>query len=291
MSEKKKYLGIIYIIISAFCFAFMNAFVRLSGDLPPIQKSFFRNFVALIFACIILAKNRIPFKCQHKSNIPALLIRAGIGTMGILCNFYAIDHLVLADASMLNKMSPFFVILFSFIFLRERLTFFQGFAVFTAFVGSLFIIKPTFANTAVIPAFIGLVGGMSAGAAYTAVRYLGQHGEKNPFIVAFFSGFSCLVTLPFLIFDFHPMTIGQLLCLLGAGLSAAGGQFSITAAYTKAPAKEISVYDYSQIIFAAMLGFILFGDVPDLFSVVGYIIIVATAIIMFFYNNIWHREP
>lgn len=290
MSGTKKYLGIIYIILSAFCFAFMNAFVKLAGDLPPIQKSFFRNFVALIFACIILAKNRIPFRCQHKSNIPALLIRAGIGTLGILCNFYAIDHLVLADASMLNKMSPFFVILFSFIFLRERLTFFQGFAVFTAFVGSLFIIKPTFANTAVIPAFIGLVGGMSAGAAYTAVRYLGQHGEKNPFIVAFFSGFSCLVTLPFLIFDYHPMTIGQLLCLLGAGLSAAGGQFSITAAYTKAPAKEISVYDYSQIIFAGMLGFFLFGDIPDIYSIIGYVIIVATAIIMFFYNNVWHKE-
>ena len=290
MSGTKKYLGIIYIILSAFCFAFMNAFVKLAGDLPPIQKSFFRNFVALIFACIILAKNRIPFKCQKRSNIPALLIRAGIGTLGILCNFYAIDHLVLADASMLNKMSPFFVILFSFIFLRERLTFFQGFAVFTAFVGSLFIIKPTFANTAVIPAFIGLVGGMSAGAAYAAVRYLGQHGEKNPFIVAFFSGFSCLVTLPFLIFDYHPMTIGQLLCLRGAGLSAAGGQFSITAAYTKAPAKEISVYDYSQIIFAGMLGFFLFGDIPDIYSIIGYVIIVATAIIMFFYNNVWHKE-
>lgn len=290
MLGQKKYLGILYIILSAFCFAFMNAFVRLSGDLPSIQKSFFRNFVALIFACIILAKNRILFKCQRKSNIPVLLIRAGIGTLGILCNFYAIDHLVLADASMLNKMSPFFVIIFSFLFLKERLTFFQGAAVFIAFIGSLFIIKPTFSNVDIFPAFLGLIGGMSAGAAYTAVRYLGQHGEKNPFIVAFFSGFSCVVTLPFLIFDFHPMTFNQLLCLLGAGLAAAGGQFSITAAYTKAPAKEISVYDYSQIIFAAMLGFILFGDIPDGYSILGYIIIIAMAVLMFFYNNIWRKD-
>ncbi|MGN0601119.1 MAG: DMT family transporter, partial [Oscillospiraceae bacterium] len=175
MIKDKKYLGIIYIIMSAFCFAFMNAFVRLAGDLPATQKSFFRNLVALIFAVIILIKNKIPFKCQSKSNIPALLVRGGIGTLGILCNFYAIDHLVLADASMLNKMSPFFVIVFSFFFLHERLTFFQGAAVLTAFVGSLFIIKPSF-NMEVFPAFLGLIGGMSAGAAYTAVRYLGQHG-------------------------------------------------------------------------------------------------------------------
>lgn len=284
MSKNKKYLGIVYIITSAFCFAFMNAFVRLAGDLPSTQKSFFRNFVALIFASIILIKNKIPFKVQHKSNIPALLVRAGLGTVGILCNFYAIGHLVLADASMLNKMSPFFVIIFSFIFLKERLTFFQGAAVFTAFIGSLFIIKPSF-NMEMFPAFLGLVGGMCAGAAYTAVRYLGNHGEKNPFIVAFFSAFSCLTTLPFLIFDYHPMTGYQLLSLMGAGLAAAGGQFSITAAYTKAPAKEISVYDYSQIIFATILGFFLFGDVPDIYSVIGYVIIIAMAVLMFFYNT------
>lgn len=284
MSKNKKYLGIVYIIISAFCFAFMNAFVRLAGDLPSTQKSFFRNFVALIFASIILIKDKIPFKVQHKSNIPALLVRAGIGTIGILCNFYAIGHLVLADASMLNKMSPFFVIVFSFIFLKERLTFFQGAAVFTAFIGSLFIIKPSF-NMEMFPAFLGLIGGMCAGAAYTAVRYLGNHGEKNPFIVAFFSAFSCLTTLPFLIFDYHPMTAYQLLALMGAGLAAAGGQFSITAAYTKAPAKEISVYDYSQIIFATILGFFLFGDIPDIYSIIGYIIIIATAVLMFFYNT------
>ena len=70
-----------------------------------------------------------------------------------------------------------------------------------------------------------------------------------------------------------------------AGVMAAGGQFSITAAYSYAPAKEISVYDYSQIIFSAILGFFLFGQVPDLFSWIGYAIIIAMAIVMFIYNN------
>ena len=56
----KKHLGVLYIIVPAFCFALMNTFVRLSGDLPTIQKSFFRNFVAVIFAIIVLKKNHIP---------------------------------------------------------------------------------------------------------------------------------------------------------------------------------------------------------------------------------------
>ena len=239
-----KHKGVLCIISSAFCFAFMGAFVRLAGDLPSVQKSFFRNLVAFIFAAAILIRQKGSFLPQKKSNIGALLIRSVCGTLGILCNFYAVDHLALSDAAMLNKMSPFFVIVFSAMFLRER---------------------------------TNLV--------HTAVRWLGIRGEKGPYIVFFFSGFSCLVTLPFLLFDFHVMTWQQWLVLLGAGLAAAGGQFSITAAYKFAPAKEISVYDYSQIIFSALLGFILFSQLPDIWSFIGYVIICGVGVAMFFYNN------
>ena len=277
--------GIICIILSAFCFAWMSTFVRLAGDLPSTQKAFFRNFVALFFALAALKKQHIPLKPHDKRNIPALLIRSAMGAVGILGNFYAVDHLVLSDASMLNKMSPFFVVLFSYLFLKERLTVFQGMTVLVAFIGSLFVIKPSFSGLSSLPAFAGLFGGIMAGAAYTAVRYCGSHGEKGPFIVAFFSGFSTLFFLPFLIFDYHPMTVGQVLMLLGAGLAAAGGQFTITAAYTYAPAKEISVYDYTQLIFTTAIGFILFSDKPDIFSLIGYVIIVSTAIASFQYNR------
>ena len=73
--------------------------------------------------------------------------------------------------------------------------------------------------------------------------------------------------------------------LICAGLAAAGGQFTITAAYTHAPAREVSVYDYTQIIFAAALGFIFFSQIPDILSVIGYCIIAGVAIAMFIYNN------
>lgn len=284
LAVNQKYKGVLCIIVSAFCFAFMNAFVRLSGDLPSIQKSFFRNFVAFFFALIILIRSKEKINVT-KESVPYLLLRSIFGTLGILCNFYAVDHLVLSDASMLNKMSPFFTILFSFLFLKERLTAFQTVSVIIAFFGSLFIIKPTFTNMDLIPSLLGLLGGIGAGAAYTMVRKLGSLGVKGPFVVFFFSGFSCITTLPFLIINFEPMTWVQLLMLLGAGLAAAGGQFSITAAYYYAPAREISVYDYSQIIFSALLGFILFDQIPDALSFLGYVIIIGVAIVMFWYNN------
>ena len=92
------------------------------------------------------------------------------------------------------------------------------------------------------------------------------------------------MTLPFLIFDYHYMSLTQIGTLLAAGLAAAGGQFTITAAYSCAPAKEISVYDYSQIIFATLLGFFLFGEIPDHYSFIGYGLIVLASLGMFVYN-------
>lgn len=281
---KKKYLGVVYIVMSAFCFAMMAVFVRLSGDLPSIQKSFFRNLVSLVFAFVILKKNGVWFSGKRE-NIKYLLIRSTAGTVGILCNFYAVDRMVLSDASMLNKMSPFFVIIFSFFILKEKIKPPQILIVAGAFLGSLLIIKPTADIFHSPAALVGLVGGMAAGLAYTYVRLLGGKGEKGPFVVFAFSTFSCVVTLPFLIFQFHPMSVMQTLSLLMAGLCAAGGQFAVTAAYFHAPAREISVYDYSQIIFSALLGFFIFGQLPDVLSWIGYGVICVMAVLMFLYNN------
>lgn len=277
MDKKRK--GICLIITSAFFFALMNMFVRLAGDIPSIQKSFFRNFVAMIFALIILLKDKPKIELDSTSK-KYLFIRSLSGTLGILCNFYAVDHLVLSDASVLNKMSPFFSILFAILILKEGISFFQGSCVTIAFVGAILVIKPSGSSLDFIPALIGLLGGAAAGLAYTCVRALGTRGVKGPFIVFFFSAFSCVVTLPYLLFNYHTMSLQQLGILLLAGLSAAFGQFAITAAYTHAPAREISVYDYSQIIFSAIIGYIVFNQSSDILSVIGYLIIIATAVVM-----------
>ncbi|MBR5544329.1 MAG: EamA family transporter, partial [Clostridia bacterium] len=110
MIKNDKTKGIIYIIISAFFFALMGLFVKLSGDLPIIQKSFFRNFVAMIFAFFLITKNK-EWALPKGKNISYLLIRAIAGTAGILCNFFALSNMNLADASMLNKLSPFFAVI------------------------------------------------------------------------------------------------------------------------------------------------------------------------------------
>lgn len=283
MKQENYIKGMVMIILSAFFFACMNVSVRLAGDLPSFQKSFFRNLVAVVFAAVILLKDHEVPKVKKQYWGP-LFLRCAFGTIGILCNFYAIDHLLVADASILNKLSPFFAIIFSYFILKEKINPIQVTAVLLAFAGCLFVVKPGFQNATFLPALIGVCGGLGAGIAYTMVRVLGTQGVRGPVIVFYFSLFSCLAILPFVVLHYTPMSAGQLGSLLMAGLFAAGGQFTITAAYTYAPAGKISIFDYSQILFATLLGFFLFGEIPDKYSFMGYGMIILASLGMFIYN-------
>ena len=269
-------LGILFIIISAFCFALMNLFIRLSGDVPTLQKCFFRNFFALLVAAGSLIRTKTKFRVG-KGNVKYLLIRSIAGGIGMICNFYAVDHLAISDASILNKLSPFFAIVFSYFVLKETADGVEWLSVVIAFVGAMFVVKPSF-GLEVIPAAAGVIGGLGAGLAYTFVRKLGMRGENSMIIVAFFSGFTSLMFLPYLILNYKPMTPKQWMFLILTGIAAAGGQIFITKAYAKAPAKEISVYDFSIVLFAAFFGFLFLGQIPDIYSIIGYVIIVGIAV-------------
>ena len=281
LSDKQK--GIFFILLAGLGFALMGLFVKFAGDVPTMQKAFFRNIVPVFIAGAGLRGMGEKIKLS-KGDLKFLILRASFGTAGIICNFYALDHLKLSDANMLNKLSPFFAIIFSFIILKEKISIFQGIAVLGAFVGALFIIKPT-GNVTMFPALIGALGGVGAGAAYTMVRILGKRRVNGKLVVFFFSVFSCLVCLPFLIMQFAPMSLNQIFLLILSGIAAAVGQLAITKAYFYAPAKEISIYDYNQIILSAVLGFIFLNQLPDLYSFLGYAIIFGMGAWMYFYNK------
>lgn len=287
ISETSK--AILFLITSAFFFALMAVFVRLAGDIHFIQKAFFRNAVAFIISFFGLDKDA-KIKGKEALIIPKgalfyLFLRAIGGSIGIFGNFYAIGHLVLSDAAILNKMAPFFAIIFSFIFIKEKIQTVPFIAILIAFLGSMLIVKPSFDFSQMVPTLSAFAGGVGAGLAYACVRKLSTLKCNGKIIIFFFSAFSMLLSVPYMITSFNPMTIQQFLYLLGAGVCAAIGQFTITAAYYHAPASEISIYDYSQIIFSTMLGFFFFGMIPDYLSVIGYVIIITMALVNFLYHK------
>ncbi len=286
--KSERSIGILCILCSAFGFSLMSVFVRLAGDLPTMQKIFFRNVVAAIAAFLILLREGKGFRI-HPGCLPGHLARSIYGMIGMVANFWAVDHMAIADASMLNKLSPFFAILLSIVVLREYPNRVDILSVAAAFVGMLFVVQPS-AGVASLPALVGVLGGISAGAAYTFLRKLGQQGERGTEIVLFFSVFTCVCSAPFWIFNYQPMSTMQLVYLILAGVSAAGAQLAVTAAYSHAPAKEISVFDYSQVVYSSLWGILFFGELPDVMSIIGYVIIIGAAVLRFLVNRRLDRK-
>lgn len=283
MTENKRTLGIIFIIGAAFFFALMSLSVRLAGDLPIFEKMFFRNIVALIFSFAIVFKNSKNLYIIKNARAD-LFFRALAGTMGVICNFYAVDHMNIADASMLNKLSPFFAIMASYFLLKEKSRSLDWLFTILAFVGAGFVAKPSFSIQA-LPAFIAIAGGFSSGLAYTFVRRAANKGVRGELIIFYFSLFSTIFSGLMMLNNFKLMSIIQLIILICTGLFAMGGQICVTKAYTYAPAKEISTFDYTNVIFSALLGMVFLGQIPDIYSIIGYIIIISMAILKLKFNK------
>ena len=284
MSNRVK--GVLCILASAFGFALMAAFIRLCDDygapISSFQKSFFRNLVAVAIAAVVFVRDRRERRAARIS-LPLwslIVLRAVVGTVGIFTNFYALSHIPIAEGQTLNKTAPFFTVLFSWLFLGERANWRQAFALVAAFTGVVLVAKPGFAGDETFPLMMGLVGGMCAGGAYACVHRLGVLKVNGALIILFFSVFSSVASVPFMIHDYVPMTWAQVAILCGVGAGAAIGQFGITAAYRFAEPRQIAVFDYSSILFAALFGFVLFGQVPDALAVLGFALIVIASLRM-----------
>jgi drug/metabolite transporter (DMT)-like permease len=276
---KSKAKAVLLMIFSSFSFACMGAFVKLAGNLPTFEKAFSRNFISLIFSIFVIYKDR-ENPMGKPENRKYLFYRGFLGTIGMLCYFYGIDKLILADSGMLNKLHPFFVAIFAVLFLKEKMTRHQAISSIMALTGVVFIIKPSSNIYKSLPALICFMSAVFAGAAYTFVSYLGDK-EKPSVIVFWFSFISTLMTLPLLIANFHMPSMIQLILLILAGTTAAFGQFSLTIAYKYAPAGEVSIYNYTNVIFSSILGILIFSEIPDLLSIIGYSLIIAAGYIVF----------
>ena len=281
--------GIVCIILAALGFSLMTFFVRSSGNVPTMEKAFFRNAFAAVVSFILLTREGEKFHVKRE-NRSDLFFRCLFGTSGLIANFYAIDKIGIADANMLNKLSPFFAIVLSIPILKERPKKIDILTTLVAFLGAVLIVRPGSGISNTIPALIGLYGGFGAGFAYVFVRKLGGKGEKTPIIVLCFSLFSCLVCIPFIIPIFVLPTFKQLFLLILAGLAATLGQFGITSAYKFAPARDISVFDYTQVVFAALLGILFLHEIPVPLSIAGYAIIIGVAVFRWRYNLVKDAE-
>ncbi|MBN2541938.1 DMT family transporter [bacterium] len=278
---ENKVKALINITLGALSFALMAVMIKLAAGIPVFQQICFRNTIGAIFTIIIAKKTGVSLLGSRK-NIKPLLGRAFFGLLAMICYFYAVSNLVLADAAMLNRLAPFFVAVFAYVFLHEKLSKIHIPVLLVVFAGALMIIKPRF-DISVLPGVIALCSAVFSGVAHTLVRYLGKR-ESPVTVVFYFNVFPLVLLIPLVAFTFVLPNLIQTLALVGIGVFALLGQLFVTNAYRYAPAAEVSLYTYIMVIFSAFFGFAFWGEHPDVLSAIGTVIIIACAGVIYWYN-------
>lgn len=282
--DRKK--GIIMMLLSAFFFALMAATVKSLQAYPLTEKMFFRNFLGFVFAFVMVKKNGGSLKGNNRK---LLLLRSVLGMLGVAAYFYSIQFLNLADAVIINKFSPFFVVLLSWLILKEKIGKGQIMALVLAIIGAGLVTKPTFSVT-VVPALIGLMASMFAGMAYVTVSYL-RKSDSPETIVFYFTLVTSLCMVPFALSGGWIVPTGMdILKALGLGVFSTAGQIFMTYGYRYADASEVSIYSYSDIIYSMVIGIFLFSELPDYLTLVGGITILAAGFINFYTKKLVKRK-
>lgn len=272
MTADKK--GILYMIIASTSFSLMAVMVKLSGGrIPLFEQVFFRNLIMLLFGSVSLIRSNTSIRVAPSNRFP-LFLRCLLGFLGVVAIFYANNHLSLADAQILQKLNPFFVILTAVLFLGERMTASRLVTILAGFIGAAIIINPT-GNFNLFPSLVGISSALFAGLAYAMIRNLAGR-VQGMVIIFWFSLFSFAASLPLMLLDFVPPTPTELGYLLMIGVFAAFGQFFITKSYLTTEASKVTLYDYTGVIVSPVLGFFIFSEGLKLNTLIGTLIIIGS---------------
>ena len=259
-------------IISALSFSIMAAIVKATYHSVVVKALSRQVFSCIIVLAIIFINNNriIPLK----KNRIKLILRCLFGTLGIYLYFYSIDNLLLANASMLTRLSPFFVTLFAFLILKEYVYCMNWLIFFPMIIGCGFIIKPN--SELFNPASIFAVISACSGAfAYTMIKSIGK--DESPYTIIFW--FTLISSGIYFIIAFNELLfIDEIdyLSLMMIGTFGVVGQIGLTISYQLSKASYVAPYSYFYIIFSGIIGFYIWNEIPDMLSMVGYLFIITS---------------
>ena len=283
MIRPTKQKGILLMLLSALLFSAMQVFINMTGkQIPLMEQVFFRNIVSMAICFIIIRRNRLPLFGGLKDQ-PLLFMRSIFGFLGLISLFYAAARATQADVTILSKLSPFLITLFAYLFLKERIAKVQFPALLIAFAGAFLVANPSFhSNT--FPLFIAFLCSLFSSVAYTLLAY--SKDKVNALtIIMHFSTFCALVSLPFFVLHITVPGPRELFLLLLIGVFGGLGQIALTYAYRMAPASEVSIYNYSGILFSMILGYLILGETVPVASLLGGALVILASLLTYRYSK------
>ena len=274
-----------FMLLSALSFALMTACVKLvsTHNIPVFEIVAARGLVSLIISYVDIKRKKIPVWGNNKI---LLISRGVVGTLALLCVYYAVTTLPLVEATLLQYLYPVFTAILAFLFLKEKIQRSTLICILFCLLGLVAMVKPNLSlnSEVVLPwfsVFIALLGALGSGTAYVLVKRLSKC-EDSSVIIFYFP----LIALPLSIIllgdNFVMPDTEALILLLFVGIFTQIGQVGLTKAMQSEVAAKVSAFSYVQIIFSTILGVIIFNEVPSFWTLIGGVLIILGALINVF---------
>ena len=293
--------GILYKVSAIGCFVLMGTTIKALGpDFPTGQVVFFRGLFAFIpIAFVIHAAGGL--NALRTCRPWAHFARSVVGTMGMVLGFMALALIPLVDAVAINFTATLFTTVLAALVLKEGVGVYRWSAVVVGFVGVLIMLQPSGLRLLdpgglaagedqyAIGALIGLAGAFCMGFAMIAIRRL-SGTETSVSIVFYFTLTNVLVATVTLPFAWHPPTGLEWAMLIGIGVLGGCGQYLLTRSYRYAQASLLAPFDYTSMLYALVLGYVLFAEVPDPMVLAGAAVVIGAGLFILWRERV-RRTP
>ncbi|WOC15196.1 DMT family transporter [Pseudochrobactrum sp. MP213Fo] len=288
-SEPRPLLGIACKVTSVVIFVMMSTLLKAAEGVPSGEMVFFRSFFAIFPVIAYLAYTHQLKGAMRTQDIFGHVWRGVIGTVSMMCGFYALTLLPLPETIAINYASPLMIVVLSAVFLHEKVRAYRWSAVIIGFIGVLIIVWPRlslfshggFTQSEASGAVFALMGALSSAVAMMLVRKL-VRVERTATIVIYFSLTSTVMALFTLPFGWVVPQMWQLALLIAAGFAGGIAQIFLTECYRHAEMSTIAPFEYTSMLLGLVIGYVIFGDVPTMQMLLGSSIVIAAGIFIIY---------
>jgi drug/metabolite transporter (DMT)-like permease len=269
--------GILLLIVSASLFGAVDGLSKILADTQSVAQIVWARYVLAI--PVILASVRpTEWKNLFRTNLPGRQILRGLTPLSISVGMVlGVHYLPLADATVLLFAGPFIVVILSAPLLGEHVPLSSWIGVGVGFLAVLIVARPGFGNLSYYAAF-PLACAFFYALLQLITRSLGAAGEKATTTLAWTLVVGGIASTPFAVLNWVPVTPHEWLLMIGLGVVFGFSQLLMIRAFTYAPAGVLQPFNYVQLISAAIFGIVVFGDVPDVWTVIGIVMIIGAGV-------------
>ena len=281
LSKKNRFTNNINLIFASLFFSLMTVCVKkIDNRIPIYELVFFRSLLSLLITSLIINKRNINPWGENK---PLLILRGLLGTIALICIFYAIRNMPLNISTVIQYTYPIFISIFAGILLNERITKNIFLAVITGWLGILIILNPSqLSNLNVqlnnLTIAIAFLGSISTSLAYITVKKLSLT-EDIFIIIKYFPLISIITLSPVVFINWVTPNISDLVWIIGIGIFTQAGQTFLTIGLKILPATEAASINYFQVFFGSLWGIFFFSEIININFLIGSLLVLLGTII------------